>query len=72
MLTSDKELVKLADFGLARTLSAEIKEDFAGTPFYMAPEMFQRMQYDTQVTLMGGEGLTGRSTFGRLAASRLK
>lgn len=43
--------VKVCDFGLAR-FKADIGKgsmQYAGTPVYMAPELFQKRQYDEKV-----------------------
>lgn len=42
ILTTKDGIVKLADFGVATTLSDDVKSiSFVGTPYWMAPELIE-------------------------------
>ena len=51
---NDKEVVKITDFGLSKILDPDpVKKHLhmthAGTPIFMAPEIFMRQEYDEKV-----------------------
>lgn len=51
ILIDDSFNIKVCDFGLAR-FKADLNTgtmQFAGTPTYMAPELFQKKSYDEKV-----------------------
>ena len=48
MLNSDFE-PKIADFGLSKISDDSTQSIIAGSPFWMAPELFEREQYDQKV-----------------------
>lgn len=51
ILVDENFNIKICDFGLAR-FKADIGKgtmQFSGTPAYMAPELFQKRQYDDKV-----------------------
>jgi serine/threonine-protein kinase len=41
LMLDGRGVVRLTDFGLASALTGDLSEGFAGTPFYMAPELTQ-------------------------------
>jgi serine/threonine protein kinase len=43
---SEKAMIKIGDFGFARTLSGSLVESKLGTPLYMAPEILNGGNYD--------------------------
>ena len=46
LLTGDKQLVKIADFGLAKNVSEDAAKTVIGTAKYVAPEMLAGAEYD--------------------------
>jgi len=55
VLVSSNGIIKLADFGFAKTLSASsvLLTSIKGTPLYMAPEIYQDRRYDPSADLWG-------------------
>jgi fused-like protein len=55
VLVSSNGVIKLADFGFAKTLSASsvLLTSIKGTPLYMAPEIYQDRRYDPSADLWG-------------------
>ncbi len=52
LLTKDKKVVKIADFGFARILGSEALEaTVCGSPLYMAPEVLRGDQYNSKADL---------------------
>ena len=49
---STEGVVKLADLGLAKQ-EVDITGTLCGTPLYMAPEVFKKMQYDQKADMFG-------------------
>jgi len=45
MLLSSKDVIKLADLGIAKFAETSIASTYAGSPAYMSPEQF-RCQFD--------------------------
>jgi len=49
---SSAPLLKIADFGFARSLAPQgLAETLCGSPLYMAPEILQFQKYDAKVGL---------------------
>jgi serine/threonine protein kinase len=48
-MLSDNDEIKLVDFGLSKINESKGKmmKTVCGTPYYMAPELLKRVQYDT-------------------------
>ncbi|EJD03221.1 kinase-like protein [Fomitiporia mediterranea MF3/22] len=45
-------ILKLGDFGLSKALDqTSFTDTFVGTPFYMSPELFQKVSYDTKADI---------------------
>ncbi|KAJ4884874.1 Protein kinase superfamily protein [Raphanus sativus] len=72
LLLSSKEvtpLLKIADFGFARSLTPESMADtFCGSPLYMAPEIIRNQKYDAKADLWSAGAIlfqlvTGRPPF---------
>ena len=55
VLVASNGVIKLADFGFARTLSAStaLLTSIKGTPLYMAPEIYQDRRYDPSADVWG-------------------
>ena len=55
VLVASNGVIKLADFGFARALSAStvLLTSIKGTPLYMAPEIYQDRRYDPSADLWG-------------------
>ena len=51
ILISDDNVLKLADFGISRSINAtwEQAHTFVGTPYYLAPELVMQQPYNIQV-----------------------
>jgi serine/threonine-protein kinase ULK/ATG1 len=48
--TTSTPLLKIADFGFARSLAPQgLAETLCGSPLYMAPEILQFQKYDAKV-----------------------
>ncbi|XP_022846633.1 serine/threonine-protein kinase ATG1c-like isoform X2 [Olea europaea var. sylvestris] len=47
----DKPVLKIADFGFARSLHRDLAETVCGSPLYMAPEIMQGQKYDAKADL---------------------
>ena len=65
---SDTFDLKLADFGLASTLTSDFAFTRCGTPGYVAPEILDDLKYDEKVDIFGAGVilyilLTGTSPF---------
>mmetsp|Transcript_2635 Transcript_2635/g.6049 ORF Transcript_2635/g.6049 Transcript_2635/m.6049 type:complete len:575 (-) Transcript_2635:295-2019(-) len=65
---SEELVLKIADFGFARHLEAEMAQTQCGTPLYMAPEILENKPYDSAAELwsVGAilfEMVTGRAPF---------
>merc|ERR1719508_362064 len=59
-------ILKLADFGFARHMSAEERETcLKGSPLYMAPEIFLSKSYDAKVDLWSIGVILYEALFGR-------
>jgi serine/threonine-protein kinase ULK/ATG1 len=51
--SSSTPLLKIADFGFARSLAPQgLAETLCGSPLYMAPEILQFHKYDAKVRLI--------------------
>lgn len=51
-MVTDTNLVKLIDFGLSKNASKkELLQSMTGTPYYMAPEIFEDAKYDKAVDI---------------------
>ncbi|KAF7825619.1 serine/threonine-protein kinase ATG1c-like isoform X1 [Senna tora] len=65
----DKSVLKIADFGFARSLQPRgLAETLCGSPLYMAPEIMQLQKYDAKADLWSVGGIlfqlvTGRTPF---------
>jgi serine/threonine-protein kinase ULK/ATG1 len=46
MLTGDKKTIKIIDFGLSKVFSTDLNQTICGSPLYMAPELFEKQNYD--------------------------
>lgn len=52
--SSSTPLLKIADFGFARSLAPQgLAETLCGSPLYMAPEILQFQKYDAKVSMPG-------------------
>jgi len=52
--SSSSPLLKIADFGFARSLAPQgLAETLCGSPLYMAPEILQFHKYDAKVRTAG-------------------
>ena len=53
MLLTEAGVAKLADFGVSVQLDSTLakRKTVIGTPFWMAPEVIQEMDYDSRVFL---------------------
>jgi len=68
ILVTRKAVAKLVDFGIARPLEGGAKDKIFGTPYYVAPELVRREEFDHRcdVFSLGAtlfESLTGRVPF---------
>jgi NIMA (never in mitosis gene a)-related kinase len=47
MITDDKEMIKIIDFGVSRLISTDMNQatTFCGTPLYMSPEVVKNEKY---------------------------
>lgn len=53
--SSSNPLLKIADFGFARSLAPQgLAETLCGSPLYMAPEILQFQKYDAKVSMSVG------------------
>ena len=62
-------VLKIADFGFARSLTQGMAETLCGSPLYMAPEILRYQKYDAKADLWSVgtilyEMVTGRPPFG--------
>ena len=52
IMITDDNIVKLIDFGLSKNATAEeLMKSMTGTPYYMAPEVFESESYGSAVDL---------------------
>jgi serine/threonine protein kinase len=53
LLSNDKKVLKISDFGFAKALSSEesLAETMCGTPYYMAPEIMHNKKYQSKADL---------------------
>jgi serine/threonine protein kinase len=67
LLTNNKNLLKIADFGFARQLGEEdLLQTFCGTPLYMAPELYtDNSSYTCKSDLWSVGVILYQSLFGR-------
>ncbi len=49
----DRRGIKLSDFGVARRMSSELITEIAGTPAYMAPEVWEGAEPDARTDVFG-------------------
>uniref|UniRef100_A0A0G4FUK1 non-specific serine/threonine protein kinase n=1 Tax=Chromera velia CCMP2878 TaxID=1169474 RepID=A0A0G4FUK1_9ALVE len=62
----DKALLKIADFGFARTLSpTDMAATVCGSPLYMAPEILRYKNYDVKADLWSVGAILFEMLFGR-------
>ncbi|KAL2485188.1 Protein kinase superfamily protein [Abeliophyllum distichum] len=64
----DNPVLKIADFGFARSLHKGLAETLCGSPLYMAPEIMQLQKYDAKADLWSVGAIlfqlvTGRTPF---------
>lgn len=66
LLSSDNRILKVADFGFARTLpDSTLAETLCGTPLYMAPELLFDRKYTSKSDLWSVGVIMYRALYGR-------
>ena len=66
LLTHNKTILKIADFGFARKFAEEdLSQTFCGTPLYMAPELYTEGQYSSKSDLWSVGVMLYQSLFGK-------
>lgn len=51
LLTDDRKILKIADFGLAKSIDSGLFNTMCGSPLYMSPEIMYGKEYNSQTDL---------------------
>ena len=66
LLTHNKTILKIADFGFARKFGEEdLSQTFCGTPLYMAPELYTEGEYSSKSDLWSVGIMLYQALFGK-------